>query len=116
MENTNQNILKFVKEGLNLNNNIEYQNETVVSKTLINKKAGTITLFAFDKDEGLSEHTAPFDAFVYIISGNAEIKIEGKNFNLSAGEFIILPANKPHALKAVKQFKMLLIMIREKSN
>jgi quercetin dioxygenase-like cupin family protein len=90
----------------------KYQKESVVSNTLINKKTGTVTFFAFDKGQGLSEHTAPFDALVCLIDGEAEIRISGKPFNLKKGEMIILPANKPHALKAIKNFKMLLIMIK----
>ena len=89
-----------------------YQKGSVVSKEIINKKTGTVTLFAFDLGQGLSEHTAPFDALVYILDGDAEIFIDKKPFHLKQGEMIIMPANKPHSLKAVKQFKMLLIMIK----
>jgi len=91
---------------------VEYQKESVVSKTLIDKKVGTITLFAFAAGQGLSEHTAPFDAMVSILDGEAEIKIAGNPFRLKTGELIIMPANKPHALTAVAQFKMMLVMIR----
>ena len=91
---------------------VDYQQETVVSKTIIEKKTGSVTLFAFDQGQGLSEHTAPFDAFVQVLDGEVEIKISGNPFHLKQGEIIIMPANKPHALKAVKQFKMLLTMIR----
>ena len=91
---------------------IKYQTGTVVSKTIINQPAGTVTLFAFDECQGLSEHTAPFDALVYLLDGRAEIKISGQKHKLVAGEMIVLPANQPHALKAVKKFKMLLIMIK----
>jgi quercetin dioxygenase-like cupin family protein len=84
----------------------------VVSRTLIDKKAGTVTLFAFDKEQGLSEHTAPYDALVQIIDGEAEVTISSKTHRLKEGEVIIMPANEPHALKAVGKFKMLLIMIR----
>ncbi len=83
-----------------------------MSRTLIDKKAGTVTLFSFDEEQGLSEHTAPFDALVYIIDGAAEIIISGKPNKLKTGEMIIMPANKLHALKAVKRFKMLLVMIK----
>jgi quercetin dioxygenase-like cupin family protein len=96
----------------NLSGMVEYQKGSVVSRTLIDKKAGTITLFSFDKGQGLSEHTAPFNALVHILDGEAEISISGKPFHLQAGEMIIMPANKPHALKAVEQFKMMLVMIR----
>ena len=91
---------------------IKYQAGSVVSKEIINKKTGTITVFSFDKGEGLSEHVAPFDALVYIIDGEARITISGKPNLLKKGEMIILPAGKPHALKAVKKFKMLLVMIK----
>jgi len=93
-------------------NMIDYQEGSIVSKELINKEKGTVTLFAFDKGQGLSEHTAPFDAFVYLIDGKAEITIDGKAHSVTAGESIIMPANKPHSLKAVERFKMLLVMIK----
>lgn len=92
---------------------IEYSAGSVVSKEIIRKDAGTVTLFAFDKGQGLSEHTAPFDALVYIVDGKAQIKISGKPLTLKAGEMIIMPANKPHALKAINNFKMLLVMIKK---
>jgi quercetin dioxygenase-like cupin family protein len=91
---------------------VAYQAGSVVSRTIIDKKAGTITLFSFDEGQGLSEHTAPFDALVYLLDGEAEIIISGKAFHIREGEMIIMPANEPHALKAVKRFKMLLAMIR----
>jgi quercetin dioxygenase-like cupin family protein len=91
----------------------EYQEGAVVSRTIINKKTGTVTFFAFDEGQGLSEHTAPFDALVYILDGEAEITISGKPVKVSKGEILIMPANQPHALKAVKRFKMLLTMVRE---
>lgn len=91
---------------------IEYQKDAIVSKTIIDKKTGTVTLFSFDQGQGLSEHTAPFDALVQVLDGAVEIKISGKPFNLKMGEMIIMPANEPHALKAAGQFKMLLTMIR----
>jgi len=93
---------------------VDYQKASVVSKTIIEKKTGTVTLFAFDQGQGLSEHTAPFDALVQILDGEVEIKISGKSYNLKQGEIIIMPANEPHALSAVKCFKMLLTMIRSK--
>ena len=95
-----------------LNNLVEYQDDTVVSRTIIDKTAGTVTLFAFGEDQGLSEHTAPFDAIVNIIDGEAEITIAKNKHHLKQGEMIIMPANIPHALKAIKKFKMLLIMIK----
>ncbi len=91
---------------------INYQNDSVVSKEVIRKDKGTVTLFAFAQGQGLSEHTAPFDALVYIIDGKAEIMISGQPHQLKAGQMIIMPANKPHALKAVERFKMMLVMIR----
>lgn len=89
-----------------------YQEHSVVSREIVRKPAGTMTVFAFDEGEGLSEHTAPFDAAAYIIEGEAEITIDGKPHSVRGGEMIIMPANKPHALKAVTRYKMLLVMIR----
>ncbi|MBT3363801.1 MAG: cupin domain-containing protein [Chloroflexi bacterium] len=97
---------------LNMADLVEYQEGSVVSKTIIDKKIGTLTVFAFSKGQGLSEHTAPFDALVYILDGSAEITIAGKYHQVGTGEMIIMPADKPHALTAIKQFKMLLVMIR----
>lgn len=97
----------------NLEKYIEYQQDSAVSKTVLKKQSGNVTLFAFDKGQGLSEHTAPFDAMVVILDGKAEIKIEAEEFHLSRGESIIMPAGKPHALKAIEKFKMMLIMIKE---
>ncbi len=91
---------------------IEYQEGSVVSRTIIDQKTGTLTLFAFTEGQGLSEHTAPFDALVHLLDGEAEVTISGKGYLLTEGETIIMPANKPHALKAIKAFKMLLVMIR----
>jgi quercetin dioxygenase-like cupin family protein len=91
---------------------VDYQKGSVVSREIIKKKTGTTTLFAFDEGQGLSEHTAPFDALVYLLDGEAEITISGKPFRLREGEMIIMPAREPHALVAVSKFKMLLIMIR----
>lgn len=91
---------------------VGYAKGAVVSRTLIDKQAGTVTLFAFDKGEGLSEHTAPFDALVLVLDGQAEISVCGKPQMVKAGELIIMPARKPHALKAVKKFKMALVMVR----
>ncbi len=91
---------------------VNYQEKSVVSSTLLEKKTGTVTLFAFDQGQGLSEHTAPFDALVYILDGEVEITISGKPFNLQQGDTILMPANEPHALKAINRFKMMLTMIR----
>lgn len=91
---------------------IDYQTGAVVSREIIKQKTGTVTVFAFDEGQGLSEHTAPFDALVHVLDGEAEITVSGKPFQVKQGEMIIMPANEPHALKALKKFKMLLIMIR----
>ena len=91
---------------------VDYQKGAVVSKTIVEKKTGTVTLFSFDQGQSLSEHTAPFDALVQILEGEVEIRISGKPFHLKRGEMIIMPANEPHGLKAVEKFKMLLTMIR----
>jgi quercetin dioxygenase-like cupin family protein len=89
-----------------------YQEGSVVSRQITKADTGNVTLFAFDKDQELSEHTAPFDALVHILDGSAEIKISGNFFNLETGDAIIMPANEPQALKATSRFKMLLTMIR----
>ena len=91
---------------------VDYQEGSIVSRTLIKKATGTVTLFAFDTGEGLSEHTAPFDALVYLVEGQADISIAGQTFRVQAGETITLPAHRPHAVRAVDRFKMLLMMIR----
>jgi len=103
---------KLMAKAFSLADLLEYQPDSIVSKEIVKKKTGTITIFAFDKDQGLSEHTAPFDAVVYIVDGRAGIKIAGRSSVVKKGEMIMLPANKPHALKAIAKFKMLLIMIR----
>ncbi|HEU18618.1 MAG TPA: cupin domain-containing protein [Deltaproteobacteria bacterium] len=89
-----------------------YQEHSVVSREIIRKPSGTMTVFAFDQGEGLSEHIAPFDAAVYILEGEAEISIDKKPYLVKEGEMIIMPANKPHALKATTKYKMLLVMIK----
>ncbi len=93
---------------------VAYADDAVVSKTLLDKKAGTLTLFAFDAGQGLSEHTAPYDATVQVLDGEAAVTIGGVVHTVKAGELIIMPAHVPHALKAERRFKMLLIMIRER--
>mgnify|MGYP002395664757 CR=1 FL=1 len=90
----------------------DYQEDAIVSRTLIDRKAGTVTFFAFDEGQGLSEHTTPYDAMVYIIDGETDVTISGETYRLRQGEMTIMPANQPHSLKAAKRFKMLLIMIR----
>ncbi len=99
-------------EVLRLKDIVNYQTGAVVSREVLSKDKGGVTLFAFDKGQGLKEHTAPFDALVYLLDGEAEITIAGVPFRLQSGEMIIMPANQPHALKAVEKFKMLLVMIR----
>jgi quercetin dioxygenase-like cupin family protein len=99
-------------EKLNLANLAGYQEGAVVSRTVVDKPVGTITAFAFDAGEGLSEHTVPYDAFVQVLDGEAQITIEEKVQTVGAGEVLIMPANKPHSIRAVKRFKMLLVMIR----
>ena len=94
---------------------LQYQDGAIVSRVLLKNKGGTVTIFAFDQGEGLSEHTAPFDAFVLIMDGEAEVEIAGKSYRVRQGETITLPANIPHALKAVTKFKLLLTMIRGSS-
>ena len=103
---------KMHSEVLNLNELIVYQQDSIVSRTLIKQKTGSVTLFAFDQGQTLSEHTTPFDAMAQILDGETEITLSGKSHHLKSGEMIIMPANVPHALKAVKKFKMVLIMIK----
>ena len=91
---------------------INYQDGSIVSRTLIDKDVGTVTLFAFDIGQGLSEHTAPYDALIYVLQGKVEAKLSGTRMVVDKGEMLIMPANKPHALKANERFKMLLIMIK----
>lgn len=98
---------------LNLADIIQYQEGTVASRMIVNRKTGSITLFSFDENEGLSEHTAPYDAVVTILDGECEVWVAGKTWQMKAGETIIFPANAPHALSAITRFKMMLIMIRE---
>jgi quercetin dioxygenase-like cupin family protein len=102
----------IVGEPLKLKELVAYQAGAVVSRTLVNKEGGTVTAFAFDEGQGLSEHTAPYDALVVAVEGEVDIKISGKGFHLSEGEMIVMPANRPHALRATKRFKMILVMIR----
>ncbi len=103
---------KFIGQAAKLADMVSYQEGSVVSRTVIDSKAGTITLFAFGEGQGLSEHTAPFDAFVYIIDGESDITISGNTIHVKAGEMTIMPAKQPHALRAVKKFKMMLVMIK----
>ena len=103
---------KLVGKTARLTDLVDYQDGAVVSREIMNKKTGTVTLFAFAEGQGLSEHTAPFDALVYIFDGEVDITISGKTLRLKEGEIVIMPANQPHALKAVSRFKMILTMIR----
>lgn len=104
---------ELIGKVLATNDLLQYQDGTVASRMIVFKKAGTITLFAFDAGEGLSEHSAPYDAILTVTDGEADVTIEGKPFTARAGEMIILPANKPHGVQAKKRFKMTLTMIRE---
>ena len=105
-------IDEALKNSCNLVNFIDYQNSAIVSKTIIQNSSGTITLFAFDKGQSLSEHTAPFDAFVMVLDGNFTITIGGQGHTVAAGEAVIMPANVPHAVVAIEKAKMLLVMIK----
>ncbi len=109
---TNKDLIKEKVKIHNLDEMLDYQEGSVVSRTLINKEEGTVTLFSFDKGEGLSEHTTQFDALVYIFDGKAKITISKKDYILEKGQMIIMPANEPHALKALEKYKMMLIMIK----
>jgi len=109
MENDRDNL---VAQVLKLDTLVDYQDGSIVSRTIIGKKTGTLTLFAFWRGQALSEHTAPYDALVYIIDGEAEVSISGKPHSVKENEMIIMPANEPHALKAMTNFKMLLVMIK----
>ena len=109
MSNTAESL---IGRAVEMNGLVAYASGSVVSRTLLDRKIGTVTLFSFDAGQGLSEHTAPFDAFVQILDGVAEVTIDGKSQQVASGEFIIMPANIPHSLKAVEKFKMMLVMIR----
>jgi len=103
-----------VAQVMKLKELVAYQTGAVVSRTLVGGDGGTVTAFAFDEEQELSEHTAPFDAMVLVVEGEVDIKISSAGFRLMEGETIIMPANKPHALKAVTKFKMILVMMRSK--
>lgn len=103
---------KLSETVLNLKNLVEYQEGAIVSKEILKKEAGNVTLFAFEQGQGLSEHTAPFDAMVSILDGTAEVTISGQPYRVQEGEMLIMPADKPHALKANQRFKMMLVMVR----
>ena len=111
IENKTGNIL--IAESAQMTALVNYQSGTVVSRTIIERNAGSVTLFAFDKGQGLSEHTSPFDALACILDGESDITISGQSIRMKAGEAVIMPANKPHALTAVERFKMILVMIKD---
>jgi len=102
----------LVAKASNLESLIDYQEDSIVSRTIVDRKAGTITLFAFDENQGLSEHTAPYEVMVYVIDGEVRITISRKSLSLKRGEMTIIPANQPHSLTAKTKFKMLLTMIK----
>lgn len=104
--------MELIGNALTMNDLVAYQDGSVVSKTLIDQKIGTVTLFSFAAGQGLSEHTVPYDAFVQIVDGEAEVTIDGEKQTVAIGQMIIMPANLSHEIKAVKAFKMLLVMIR----
>ncbi len=101
-----------IAEVVRVSDLVNYQDGAVVSRTLITRATGTITLFAFDEGQGLSEHTAPFDAMAHVLEGEAEIVVSGKPLRTAAGQAVLMPANQPHSLKALSRFRMLLTMIR----
>ena len=105
-------FMELIGNALTLSELVTYHEGSVVSKTLIDKKVGTVTVFSFGAGQGLSEHTVPYDAFVQVVDGEAEVVINGEAHTVTVGQMIIMPANIPHELKAVKAFKMLLVMIR----
>ena len=102
----------FTSVPVDLTSSIEYSSNSVVSRTLVDNKAGTITLFAFDEGQGLSEHSAPFDAVVQVLDGETTLTIGGNDVKVTSGQMVVMPANIPHAVSATKQFKMLLTMLR----
>ena len=107
-----QNNDNLLGQVLKLSDMLQYQEGSIVSRTIVDKPAGTCTLFAFDEGQGLSEHTAPFDALVHLLDGEAEVTISGNALQVKQGEMVIMPANQPHALRAASRFKMLLVMIK----
>ena len=111
-QNKKQTITDNLPPISKLINFVEYQDDAIVSKTLLDTKAETVTIFAFAAGQGLSEHAAPFEAMVSIIDGDAEITIDSKSIHLKAGEMVTMPSNTPHALQAIKKFKMMLVMQR----
>lgn len=108
-----ENLSDLAARALNPAELVDYQEGSVVSRALVSKKAGTVTFFAFDAGEGLSEHTAPFDAFVLVLEGEAEITLSGETVTATQGQMVIMPAGDPHALMATQRFKMMLVMVKE---
>ena len=102
----------LMAKAFKLGEMIDYRESSIVSRTIVSKDTGTVTLFAFDEGQGLSEHTAPFDALVYVIEGTTEITISGKPMTVTQGEMVIMPAREPHAVRASRKFKMMLVMIK----
>lgn len=111
-ENVSQNKEDWRARAVNLAESVSYQQNGIVSRKILQENAGTLTLFAFDEGQALSEHTSPYEAFVQLLEGEAEVRIDGKPQDLKRGEMIWMPAGRPHALKALSRFKMLLILIR----
>ncbi|MCW4017750.1 MAG: cupin domain-containing protein [Candidatus Bathyarchaeota archaeon] len=111
-ENKNETVAKLAAQAKNLTGLVDYQEGSIVSRTLIDKKAGTVTLFAFDATQSLSEHTAPFDALIFVFDGEAEATVSGKPVKLKAEDVTLLPAGEPHSVKALSRVKMMLIMVR----
>ena len=108
----NLNSDNFLGQAVKLIDLVSYHEGSIVSRTIIDKTTGTFTVFAFGEGQGLSEHTASFDALVYLLDGEAEVTISGKALYLKEGDMVIMPANEPHALRAIKKFKMMLVMIK----
>lgn len=100
-------------QPIQLDSLIDYQDNSIVSRELLRKETGTVTLFAFDKGQGLSEHTAPFDAIVLVVDGEGDITISGNSHHVSSGDIILTPAGEPHAVTAIERFKMMLIMLKK---
>lgn len=112
LSNQQENPESLTAKVINLTRLVDYHPDSVVSREILKKEPGTVTVFAFAQGQGLSEHTTPFDALVYILEGKAKITISGQDYTLGNGDMIIMPANKPHALKALEKFKMMLVMIK----
>lgn len=113
MDESKQTDKDLIAKAADISAMVTYQDGTVVSRTIMERPTGTVTLFAFDKGQGLSEHTAPYDALVHVLDGEVLITISGNDLRLKKGEVVIMPANESHALKAVEKFKMMLVMIRD---